>query len=54
MLPEVTPEDLAKYNGEAIKLARDLKPGERAKWADLVNSAASMGEIHNEEAEQAD
>jgi hypothetical protein len=54
MAPEVTPEDVAKYNDEAIMLAHDLAPGEGARWADLVNTAASMGEIHNEEAEQAD
>jgi hypothetical protein len=51
MTPEVTPEDLAKYNNEAIMLAYDLVPGESARWADLVNTAASMGEVHNEQAD---
>jgi hypothetical protein len=51
MTPEVTPEDLAKYNDEAIMLAYDLAPGESAMWANLVNTAASMGEIHNEQAD---
>lgn len=51
MAPEVTPEDLAKYNDEAIMLAYDFAPGESAKWANLVNTAVSMGEIHNEQAD---
>jgi hypothetical protein len=45
MTPEVTPEDLAKYNDAAIKLAEDLAPGESARWADLVNTAVSMAEV---------
>ena len=51
VMPEVTPEDLAKYNDAAIELAHDLAPGESARWADLVNTAASMGKIHNEQAD---
>ncbi len=31
MAPEVTPEDLAKYNDEAIMLAYDLASGEPAR-----------------------
>jgi hypothetical protein len=50
--PEVDPEDLRKYNDEAIMLAHDLAPGESARWADLVNTAASMGEIDNEQADE--
>jgi hypothetical protein len=42
-MTEMTPEDLAKYNTAAIRLAQDLAPGESARWADLVNTAASMG-----------
>lgn len=48
MAPEVTSEDLAKYSDEAIMLAHDLAPGESARWADLVNTAASMGEVRNQ------
>jgi hypothetical protein len=44
-------DDLAKYNDQAIMLAYELAPGESARWADLVNTAASMGEIHNEQAD---
>ena len=52
MTLEVTPEDLAKYNDAAIMLAYDLAPGESASWANLVNTAASMGEINNEQADE--
>jgi hypothetical protein len=51
MAPEVTPEDLAKYNNAAIMLAYDLAPEESASWASLVNAAASMEEINNEQAD---
>jgi hypothetical protein len=44
-LPEVDPEDLRKYDEAARRLASDLAPGESVRWADLVNTAASMGEI---------
>lgn len=43
--PEVDPKDLRRYGKAAIGLAADLAPGESARWADLVNTAASMGEI---------
>jgi hypothetical protein len=46
-LPEVDPEDLRKHGGEAVRLADDLAPGESARWADLVNTAASMAEIED-------
>ena len=49
---EVDPEDLRMYNDEAVMLAYDLAPGESSRWADLVNTAASMGEIHNEQADE--
>jgi hypothetical protein len=52
MESEVTPEDLAKYNDAAIMLAYDLAPEESASWANLVNAAASMGEINNEQADE--
>ena len=48
-MPEVTSEDLAKYNDAAIKLAHDLAPGESVRWADLVNTAASMAEVEDDE-----
>ncbi len=47
--PEVDPEDLGKYDDAALRLARDLAPGESARWADLVNTAASMGEIEEQD-----
>lgn len=45
--PEVDPEDLHKHGDEALRLAHDLAPGESARWADLVNAAASMAEIED-------
>jgi hypothetical protein len=48
-LPEVDPEDLRKYDEAARRLANDLAPGESANWADLVNTAASMGEIEEQD-----
>lgn len=47
--PEVDPEDLRKYDGAALRLAHDLAHGESARWADLVNTAASMGEIEEQD-----
>jgi hypothetical protein len=47
--PEVNPEDLRKYGGAALRLAHDLAPGESARWADLVNTAASMDEIEEQD-----
>lgn len=52
MTPEVTPEDLAKYNDAAIRLAQDVAPGETARWANLVNSAASMGELEDAQGDE--
>jgi hypothetical protein len=49
MTPEVSPEDLSKYNDAAIRLTKDLAPGESARWADLVNTAASMAELENDQ-----
>jgi hypothetical protein len=49
MASKVTPEDLVKHNNAAIKLAQDLAPGELARWADLVNTAASMAEVEDEQ-----
>lgn len=45
--PEVEPEDLRKHGDKALRLAHDLAPGESARWADLVNTAASMAEIED-------
>lgn len=45
--PEVRPEDLHKHGDEAVRLARDLARGESSRWADLVNTAASMAEIED-------
>lgn len=47
--PEVDPEDLGKYGDAALRLAHDLAPGESARWVDLVNTAASMGEIEEQD-----
>jgi len=47
--PEVDPEDLRKYNDAALRLAHDLAPGEWVRWADLVNTAASMAEIEDQD-----
>ena len=52
MTSEVAPGDLTKYNNAAIMLAYDLAPGEAARWADLVNTAASTGKINNEQADE--
>jgi hypothetical protein len=46
--PEVDPEDLRKHGGAAVRLVHDLAPGESARWADLVNTAASMAEIEDQ------
>ncbi len=48
MTPKVTPEDLAKYNDAAIQLARSLPPG-TYRWGALVNTAASMAEVEDDE-----
>jgi hypothetical protein len=45
--PEVDPEDLRKRGDEALRLAHDLAIGESARWADLVNTAASMAEMED-------
>ena len=48
--PEVDPEDLRKHGDAARRLADDLtRPGESARWADLVNTAASMAEIEDQD-----
>jgi hypothetical protein len=47
--PEVDPEDLHKHGDAALRLMRDLAPGESARWADLVNTAASMAEIEEQD-----
>ncbi len=47
--PEVDPEALRKYGDKALRLTQDLAPGESARWADLVNTAASMGEIEEQD-----
>ena len=46
--PEVDPEDLREYGDAALHLARTLNPGESVRWADLVNTAASMAEIEGQ------
>ena len=45
--PEVDPEDLRKHGDKALRLVHDLAPGESARWANLVNTAASMAEIED-------
>jgi hypothetical protein len=45
--PEVDPEDLRKHGVKALRMARDLAPGESVRWANLVNTAASMAEIED-------
>jgi hypothetical protein len=45
--PEVDPEDLRQHGDKAVRLAHDLAPSESARWADLVNTAASMAEIED-------
>jgi hypothetical protein len=45
--PEVDPEDLRKHGDKAVRLADDLAPGEVVRWADLVNTAASMADIED-------
>jgi hypothetical protein len=47
-LPEVTAEDLEKHGAAALRMMYDLAPGEFARWADLVNTAASMSDIEGE------
>ena len=44
-MPEVDPEDLRKHGTDALRLVHDLGPGESIRWADVVNTAASMAEI---------
>jgi transcriptional regulator with XRE-family HTH domain len=44
---EVSAEDLRKHGDKALRLAHDLAPGESARWADLVNTAASIAEIED-------
>jgi hypothetical protein len=46
--PEVDLEDLAKYGDAAIQLVHDIKFGETIRWADAVNTAASMDDLENE------
>ncbi len=46
--PEVDPEDLRKHGDKAVRLADDLAPGEVVRWADLVNTAASMADIEDD------
>lgn len=47
--PEVDPEDLRKYNDAALQLLEDLPPGDTYRWADLVNTAASMAEVEDQD-----
>jgi hypothetical protein len=47
--PEVDPEDLRMHGDAALRLANDLGPGEISTWANLVNSAASMAEIEDQD-----
>jgi hypothetical protein len=43
-MPEVVPDDLKKRGAAALRLLDDLAPGESIRWADAVNTAASMAE----------
>jgi hypothetical protein len=47
--PEVDAEDLSRHDAAALRLANDLGPGESARWADLVNTAASMAEVEDQD-----
>lgn len=47
--PEVEPEDLRKHGDEALLLVRDLHPGESIRWADAVNTTASIAEIEEQD-----
>ncbi len=38
MTPDLTPEDLDKYGGDALQLVHALKPGEGASWGHLVKT----------------
>jgi hypothetical protein len=44
----VNPEDLAKYGDAAIQLARSLPP-DTYSWGILVNSAASMAGVEDDQ-----
>lgn len=48
-MPEVDAEDLSKYGDAALRLVHDLGPGESIRWADAVNTAASMAEAETGE-----
>jgi hypothetical protein len=43
-MPKVVPEDLREHGAAALRLVHDLAPGESIRWADAVNTAASMAE----------
>lgn len=45
--PEVDPEDLRKHGDNAVRLVHDLRPGESIRWADAVNTAASMADLED-------
>lgn len=45
--PEVDPEDLRQHADKGVRLLGDLAPGESIRWADAVNTAASMAEIED-------
>ena len=44
-LPEVDPEDLTKYGDAALRMVDGLSRGESVRWANLVNTAASMADV---------
>jgi hypothetical protein len=45
--PEVDPEDLRKHGDKAVRLVHDLGPGDSVRWADAVNTAASLAEAED-------
>jgi hypothetical protein len=47
-MPEVDPEDLRNHGDAALRLVHDLAPGENIRWADAVNTAATMAEAEAE------
>lgn len=43
--PDLTPDDLEKYEDKAIQVVMDLKPGESVKWTDAVRTAKVLSEL---------
>ena len=52
--PEVDPEDLKNHGEKAKQHVYDLQPGEAIRWADAVNTQASMTGLENGEVSDTD